>query len=51
VIYTSDRIARASREGVGLYLSAEEVRALDGAVVRIEGGIDTDDWRDHAFRN
>jgi len=44
--YTADRIREASIKGVGLYLSAEMVRALDWSVIREAGGIDTAGWRD-----
>lgn len=48
-----DRIQAASLAGSGVRLSAEEVRALDWAVIRTEGylpdGLDQDDFRLQSF--
>jgi hypothetical protein len=43
------RISEASANGRGLYLTAEEIRALDYAVIREDGGVETDCFRDHEF--
>ncbi|WP_217577343.1 hypothetical protein [Mesorhizobium sp. GbtcB19] len=47
--YVSDRIRQASLEGKGLRLTAEEVRALEWAVIREEGGVDADHFREASY--
>lgn len=47
--FTVDRIREASAAGQPLRLSSEQVRALDWAVIRESGGVDTDNWRLSSF--
>lgn len=48
--YAVDRIRAASIAGTGLHLSAEEIRALEWATIRENGGLaNTDDWREGAW--
>lgn len=50
--YVVDRIRDASQEGVGIRLSAEEIRALDWCVIREDGGVEnTEQFRDGSFRD
>lgn len=44
ISHVADLIREASAKGVGLRITAEEVRALDWAVIREEGGIDVEDY-------
>jgi hypothetical protein len=47
-----DRIRAASQEGVGIRLSAEEVRALDWCVIREDGGVEnTEQFREGSFKD
>ena len=49
LMYVTDRIAAASKDGCGLRLTAEEVRALDWSIIREEGGYESDLFRDGAY--
>ena len=44
-----DRIQEASERGEGIYLTAEEIRALDYAVIRIGDEGQGEDFRETAF--
>jgi esterase/lipase superfamily enzyme len=47
-----NRIRKASQEGVGIRLSAEEIRALDWCVIRELGGVEnTDQFREGSFKD
>jgi hypothetical protein len=52
LMHVADRIDVASREGKGLHLSAEEVLALDWAVIREHGyGLSPEEnWRSMSAR-
>lgn len=43
------RVARNSAKGRGMRLEPEEVRALDWAVLRADGGADTERWLEGSF--
>lgn len=48
--YVVDRVREASKEGIGLRLTAEEVRALEWAVIREEGGVpNAEDFRKGSY--
>jgi hypothetical protein len=51
LIHTVDCIQEASKAGVALRLTAEQVRALDWAVIRVEGDQGYSQFRERAFHD
>jgi len=47
--HVADRIVEASKAGVGLRLTAEEVRSLDWSIIREEGGYNSDLFREGSY--